>query len=309
MIAARGLTQRFGANLVLRDITLAVERGERVALLGLNGAGKTTLIRCLLGLLPFEGELYVAGHDVRRQGLLARRALGYVPQRAPHFDGSLEQVLDFLSRLRGLEPEDVRRQLEALGLDVAAHAAKPVRTLSGGMLQKVLLALALASRVPVLLLDEPTANLDPAARGEFFKALSAVDRETTILLASHRLSDVQAVADRLLVLHQGRLAFDGRLADLARRLETASTLWLKLPAGARLDATQRLHARYPGAVVDGNGTGLGVRVPARQRAAVVGELHAMGLPVEDLWTEAPSLHQILEFALGLQASSAEKSSA
>jgi ABC-2 type transport system ATP-binding protein len=82
------------------------------------------------------------------------------------------------------------------------------------MLQKLLLALALAARVPALLLDEPTANLDPQARKEFLRALAAVPRETTVLLASHRLADVEAVADRVLVLHQGRLAFDGRLTDL-----------------------------------------------------------------------------------------------
>jgi len=214
VIAARSLSKRFGDHVVLDGVSLTIARGERVALLGLNGAGKTTLIRCLLGLLRFEGDLTVAGHDVRRDGLLTRRRLGYVPQRAPHFEGTLSDVLEFFSKLRGLAPDDVARQLGALGLDLDAHATKPVRALSGGMLQKLLLALALAARVPVLLLDEPTANLDPQARKEFLRALAAVPRETTILLASHRLADVEAVADRVLVLHQGRLAFDGRLTDL-----------------------------------------------------------------------------------------------
>lgn len=217
MITARGLSQRFGDHVVLDDVTLTIGRGERAALLGLNGAGKTTLMRCLLGLLPFDGELAIAGHDVRAAGLLARGSLGYVPQRAPHFEGTLAEVLEFFGRLRGTPKDEVARQLGALGLDLDAHAVKPVRTLSGGMLQKLLLALALAARVPVLLLDEPTANLDPTARKEFLRALTAVPPETTILLASHRFSDVEAVADRLLVLRDGRLVSDGRLADLPRK--------------------------------------------------------------------------------------------
>lgn len=214
MISARAVSKRFGDHVVLDEVTLGIGRGERVALLGLNGAGKTTFMRCLLGVLSFEGDLTVLGHDVRTNGLLARAALGYVPQRAPHFDGTLAEVLEFFSRLRGIAPPDVTTQLGALGLDLRAHATRPVRALSGGMLQKLLLALALAARVPVLLLDEPTANLDPHARKEFLRALAAVPRETTILLASHRLADVEAVADRVLVLHRGRLAFDGRLTDL-----------------------------------------------------------------------------------------------
>ncbi len=308
MIAARELSLRFGRHPVLRDITLSIQRGERVALLGLNGAGKTTLIRCVLGLLPFQGQLAVAGYDVRRDGLRARNSLGYVPQRAPAFEGSLEEVLQFFSRLRGIDPAEVDRRLAALGLDLAAHATKPVRALSGGMLQKLLLALALAARVPLLLLDEPTANLDPAARREFLKALSAVEEETTILLASHRFSDVEAVAGRLLVLHQGRLAFDGRLADLRQAVEAASTLWLKIPAAAREAAARRLAARYPGTVVSGNGNGLGLRVPARERALALSELEEAGIPVENLWTETPSLHQILEQALGLGAPPEEEAS-
>jgi ABC-type multidrug transport system ATPase subunit len=112
--------------------------------------------------------------------------------------------------------DEAARSLEALGLDLDAHAGKPVSALSGGMLQKLLLALALAARVPLLLLDEPTANLDARARKEFLRFLAAVDRDTTILLASHRFSEVRAVADRVLVLREGRVAFDGPLAGLRR---------------------------------------------------------------------------------------------
>lgn len=232
MIAARGLTARIGGRVVLDDVTLSIAPGERVALLGLNGAGKTTFMRCLLGLLPFEGRLSIAGHDVRTAGLLARASLGYVPQRAPHFEGTLAEVLDFFCRLRDIVPREARERLVSLGLDVDAHAAKPVRALSGGMLQKLLLALALAARVPLLLLDEPTANLDARARKEFLRLLAGVNGGTTILLASHRFTDVKAVADRVLMLRDGRLAFDGPLAGLRHRVQRHRVLDLASMPGA-----------------------------------------------------------------------------
>jgi ABC-type multidrug transport system ATPase subunit len=221
MIRACNLTKRYGGQAVLDRLDLEVKRGERVALLGLNGAGKTTLIRCLLGLVPFEGRLEVAGFDVALEARAVRERVGYVPQRVPWLDGSLGEAVEFFSRLRGIEPGAVAGELNRLGLDYEAHRSKSVRALSGGMLQKVLLSLALASRVPLLLLDEPTANLDPPARRDFLEALGRVDREVTVVLASHRLSDVRAVADRIVVLHRGKVAFDGgvnALEDCMERL-------------------------------------------------------------------------------------------
>ncbi len=214
IILARGLTKRYGEQVVLDRLDLEIQPGERVALLGLNGAGKTTLIRCLMGLVPFEGWLEVAGFELPRQGPAVRERVGYVPQRVPWLDGSLGEAVDFFARLRGIDPQAVQGELRTLGLEYSAHRDKPVRSLSGGMLQKTLLALTLASRVPLLLLDEPTANLDPPARRDFLNALGAIDSEVTIVLASHRLSDVRAVADRIVVLHRGRVAFDGEVSAL-----------------------------------------------------------------------------------------------
>jgi ABC-type multidrug transport system ATPase subunit len=297
MIRATGLSKRFGDARVLDGVDLTVRQGERVALLGLNGAGKTTLMRCLLGLIPFDGGLAVAGLDVRTRGREVRSRLGYVPQRAPHFDGTLEEIVDFFARLRGADPAAVAGGLASLGLDLAEHGRKPVRTLSGGMLQKVLLALALGADVPLLLLDEPTANLDPRARLEFLRALKQVGADTTVLLASHRLTDVAAVADRLLVLHGGAIAFDGSLTDLWRRVGAAQTLWVKLPTGHRDAARRYLEERCRLTALRGNGAALGVKVEHHARADVLVELRGAGFTVEDFWTETPSLHDLLENAM------------
>jgi ABC-type multidrug transport system ATPase subunit len=299
VIRAEGLTKRFGAHLILDRLDLSVARGERVALLGLNGAGKTTLMRCLLGLIPFDGSLSIAGQDVRTNGREARARLGYVPQRAPHFDGSFAEMIEFFTRLRDIEPAAVESRLEKLGLAPAEHGEKPVRALSGGMLQKVLLALALGADVPLLLLDEPTANLDPTARREFLRALRSVNHDTTILLASHRFADVEAVADRLLVLHGGCIAFDGGVADLRDRVGDAVTLWVKVPANLRDGARRHLESLALPAVLS-NGSAIGVRVDHAARADVLVELRKQAIPVEDFWTEAPSLQDLLEDVLGLR---------
>lgn len=300
MIRASGLGKRYGEHVILNGLDLVVERGERVALLGLNGAGKTTLMRCLLGLLPFDGKLEIAGLDVRANGREARGRLGYVPQRAPHFDGTLAEVVDFFTRLREVAPAAVEHRLAALGLSLDEHGEKPVRALSGGMLQKVLLALALGAEVPLLLLDEPTANLDHQARREFLRALKEVNGETTILLASHRFADVEAVADRILVLHGGRIAFDGQVRELRERVEDAVTLWLKVPPSLREQAQMQLEADARLSTVRANGAALGVRADHAARADVLVALRDAGIPVDDFWTETPTLNQLLEGVLGLE---------
>jgi ABC-type multidrug transport system ATPase subunit len=214
MILAERVSKSYGRRPVLRDVSFSVHPGDRVALVGLNGAGKTTLMRCLLGLTAFGGTLTIEGHDVARAGRQARARVGYVPQRAPHFDGTLADLVTFFARLRDMPQERVIARLSALGLDAELHGDVAIRSLSGGMLQKALLALALAADAPLLLLDEPTANLDARARREFLRALDEMADDRTILLASHRLADLEAVAQRILVLHDGRVAFDGSVAAL-----------------------------------------------------------------------------------------------
>ncbi|MDH3455670.1 MAG: ABC transporter ATP-binding protein [Gemmatimonadota bacterium] len=305
MIRARGLAKQYGGVAVLRGLDLNVRAGERVAVLGLNGAGKTTLIRCLLGLTEFAGELDVAGHDVRTSGLAARRAIGYVPQRPPHFDGTLRDIVAFFCRLRGLDAAAVHAQLEELGLAVTEHGDKHVRTLSGGMLQKTLLGLALGAQVDVLLLDEPTANLDAPARREFLRALRSTAADRTVLLATHRLADVEAVADRLLVLHEGRIAFAGRMRELWDAVGADVTLWIQVPPDRRGDVERHVAAQYATTTVLRNGSAFGVKIERTRRVDLLGELRTSGVTVEDFWTEAPSLHDLMDQLLATRPAGPE----
>jgi ABC-2 type transport system ATP-binding protein len=213
MIQANQLTKRYGKHTILESIDLEVGDGERVAVLGSNGAGKTTLLKCMLGLVDFEGRLTIDSLDVKSRGRAARQRLAYVPQMPPIFDLSLSAFLDLFGSIRDVDPASVASRLSDLGLALDVYGDKPMRQLSGGMLQKAYLALALAADSAVLLLDEPTAGLDPGSRQEFIEHLADVNGDRCMVLATHRLEEAESIAERLIILHRGGIVFDGPLGD------------------------------------------------------------------------------------------------
>ncbi len=298
MIEAQGLSKRFGARAVFDDLSFKVERGERLALLGLNGAGKTTLLRCVMGLLSFDGTIEIDGIDVASAGKRVRRLIGYVPQRPPLFSLELKTMIEFFATLRGIPAAAIAARLDALGLSLSEIAELTPRELSGGMLQKTLLAMALAADPPVLLLDEPTANLDPRARGEFLRALREVSPETTVLLASHRLDEVERVTDRVWILHGGGRVFEGSLDDLRGRAGAESWLWVRTSGERRDQACDTLSARAGVGAVVANGTHLAVQLPAADRVEALADLQRAEIPIEDFWVVGPSLEEIVQRFFG-----------
>lgn len=232
MIELSSLTKRFGIALALDSVTFTAGAGEVVALLGPNGAGKSTMLKCLLGLLRFEGTARIGGLDVARRGNAARRLTGYVPQ-APAFPPQLStgDALEYYADLRGLRGEDIDGRLEQLGL--TAHADKPVAKLSGGLRQRLGLAVALLGDPPVLLMDEPAANLDPEGRGLFTELVTELrGRGRTVLLSTHVVDALERIATRALVLVDGRVSYDGSIAGFLNQHGDAG------PAAARASADQ-----------------------------------------------------------------------
>lgn len=214
VIEGSGLWKRYGRVPVLRGIDLAVRAGRVTALLGPNGAGKSTLIRVLLGLARAdEGTVAVAGTPVG-DGPAYRSAIGYMPQH-PHFPENLSgrEVVRLLRELRGHAVPEDDELFEAFAL--APELDKPVRVLSGGTRQKLNAALAFMFRPRILLLDEPTAGLDPVANG-LLKARIRQVREAgvSVLLVSHVLSEVEDLADDVLLLLDGKVEFQGSLRRL-----------------------------------------------------------------------------------------------
>ena len=205
MIVVRDLVKRFGRQTILNGTSFRVAKGEAAVLWGPNGAGKTTVIRCVLGLHPHQGEIEVDGHSLRRNGKRARALIGYVPQELAFQENvPVDETIAFFARLRRCNVREVARRLEEAGLADAAR--RPAGALSGGMKQRLALAIALLGDPPILILDEPTSNLDTEARDAFFACLAALHKAgKTLLFTSHRLEEVQVLADHVLVLDHGRV--------------------------------------------------------------------------------------------------------
>ena len=250
MIHADRLTKRYGTFAALADCSLDVPEGDVFGLLGPNGAGKTTLLRTLLGYLhPTSGTGTVAGFDCRTESLRVRECTAYLPGEARLFRRmSGHAVLDFFSRLRpACRRSQAARVADRLGLDCARQVAK----MSTGMRQKLALAVVLATDVPLLILDEPTANLDPTARAEVLDLVrEARAAGRTVVFSSHVLSEVEETCGQVAILRAGRIVHEQSVAHLRRGHRITARLESPLPG-------------VPAAFVDS------VRVVGGQRGEVV----------------------------------------
>lgn len=225
-IDVRALTKRYGTSEALRGVDLTVEPGEIVALLGPNGAGKSTLLRIIATLiLADEGSVRVGGHDVAEDALAARAALGLMlgEERSLYWRISGRRNLEFFGRLQGLGRDAACERGEELlaRFGLAAVADRRCGEYSTGMRARLGLARALIARPPVLLLDEPARSLDPVAASDLRGLLGelAGGASTAVLYATHDLHDASAVADRIIVLAQGRIAFEHLAGTSADELE------------------------------------------------------------------------------------------
>lgn len=208
-VEGRGVRKRYGELMALDGVDFCFEAGERVFLMGPNGSGKSTLNRALMGLIRYEGEIRIDGISPGEDRLDAARRIAYVPQFAPSLAASVRQVVRALCELRDMPAAQVARWAKALYLDLEAVAERPLRALSGGMKQKLLLALALASDASLLILDEPTGSLDAETRERFHPLLEEAAPDATIVLCSHRGEELAGNAHRELELADGHVVYDG----------------------------------------------------------------------------------------------------
>ncbi|HSG15945.1 MAG TPA: ABC transporter ATP-binding protein [Anaerolineae bacterium] len=286
MVIVQNLSKRFGAVTAVDDISFQVESGQSVALWGENGAGKTTALRCLLGVIPYDGSVLLGGYDTDRQGKAARRLMGFVPQEISfHDDLTAWETLNFYYRLKKTSTgkEYVMGLLDRLGL--APYTGKRVRDLSGGMKQRLALVIALLADPPLLILDEPTANLDVKAREEFLALLVELkENGKTLVFSSHRLEEVAILADRVLVIEAGRLLADCPPAELGRYLGRKSMLKLLLADEASIGSAVETLAVH-GYAAERNGTGVWVQVVPLEKARPISLLSEAGIPVEDFHIE------------------------
>jgi ABC-2 type transport system ATP-binding protein len=235
-VETRELTRYYGRQPALVGCTLSVSQGEVFGLLGPNGSGKTTLVRLLLGFLkPTSGTARIQGQDAWREAVAVHRLVGYLPGEVRLYRRMTGRaILTFFARLRGQQPAAAL----ALARRLRVELDRPAAALSTGMRQKLALAVALAPPVPLLVLDEPTANLDPSAREEVIALVrEARGRGQTVLFSSHVLDEVERASDRVGILREGRLLHVQGMAELRRRHRIQARLTGPLPpVPARLAA-------------------------------------------------------------------------
>lgn len=220
MISVQDFTKRYDTTLAVDQISFEIQAGEVVGLLGPNGAGKTTVLRMLTGYLPpTSGTACLAGYDILDHSLEVRRRVGYLPETNPLYEEfAVLECLEMIARLRGFAPAQSRQRIEEVIrlCSLQAVVGKDVMHLSKGYRQRLGLALAILHDPEILILDEPTSGLDPNQQREVRELIQALKTRKTVLLSTHILSEAQASCDRILIIHEGKIAASGSPQELQR---------------------------------------------------------------------------------------------
>ncbi|MDI6745989.1 MAG: ABC transporter ATP-binding protein [Rhodocyclaceae bacterium] len=286
-IRISSVTKRFGATLALAGIDLEIAQGEFFGLLGPNGAGKTTLISALAGLVRVDsGSLQVMGHDVQSAYRSARRLLGVVPQELvfdPFF--TVRETLRMQSGYFGIRNNNAWIEEVIEALDLGDKAAASMRTLSGGMKRRVLVAQALVHRPPVIVLDEPTAGVDVELRQTLWHFIRRLNGEGhTIVLTTHYLEEAESYCERIAMLKQGRIVALDTTANLLRQF-SVHRLRLRLAAGGELPVALRARA------VEEAGSWVLSFADFAEVEALLATLREAGCPISEINIGQPELEE------------------
>lgn len=292
-IQISNLTKRFTNSVAVDDVSFEIKRGETFALLGPNGSGKTTTLKCLVGLtLPTSGKIEVDGLNISRRPREAKRLMSFLPQRVAFSDQLTgREVLEFYCRLRRLPSKRIDETLNTPNFHFNGFFDKSVSQFSGGMIQRLGLAVACLPDAPVLVLDEPTVSLDPHGAIQFREFLASLKRNgKTIVFSSHVLADVEHLADRVAIMVGGRLV----------TLKSVTALRDELMLGARMRVTLvalNSHligaAKRAGAIeVKVEKNSLLLKSRAADRLEILRALELAGGKIETFGTEDVSLEDV-----------------
>jgi ABC-2 type transport system ATP-binding protein len=251
VIEVEHLTKRYGPVTAVHDVSFQVQKGEILGFLGPNGAGKTTTMRVLTGYMPAtEGRVRVAGHDVFEQAVEAKRRIGYLPETPPLYpDMTVREYLQFVAKIKGVPPAERKARVDQVMARtwVSDMANRTCGKLSKGYRQRVGLAQALLHNPDVLILDEPTAGLDPKQIIETRRLIKELAGDHTIILSTHILPEVSQTCDRVVIINKGRVVAEDTPANLTRRLRGSETIFIQVDAARAAEASAALSA-VPGVV-------------------------------------------------------------
>jgi ABC-2 type transport system ATP-binding protein len=232
MIQADKLSKVYGSFHALKDVSFSIPRGQVTAFLGPNGAGKTTTMKILSGFLsPTSGVARIAGFDVATDRLAAAEKLGYLPENGPlYLDMTPLSLLRFFGEARGMGPKRLSERIEAVTtlLSLKTVLEKPIQKLSKGYRQRCGMAQALLHEPDVLIMDEPTSGLDPNQIRDVRATIRELGKSKTVLLSTHILQEVEAVADRVVFIHAGQIVFDGTPEEMKAKASTLDEVFYKL---------------------------------------------------------------------------------
>jgi ABC-2 type transport system ATP-binding protein len=301
MIKTEHLTKRYGPLIAVEDVSFQVGPGEVLGFLGPNGAGKTTTMRMIAGFVtPTSGSASICGHDIEREPLAAKAALGYLPEGAPSYgEMTVRRFLEFIADLRALDGARRQQRLAHVieHLQLGSVLGQSIDTLSKGFRRRVGLAQAIVHDPPVLILDEPTDGLDPNQKHEVRALINDMARDKIIVISTHILEEVDAVCTRAIIISRGRIVADDTPAGLAARSRYHNAVSMRLEEPSQLPAARTAVAELP-AVARVEVSERDARLTALPRAGAtilpaVSELAARsGLKLKELHLESGRLDEV-----------------
>lgn len=291
MIEIIDLTKNYGGFKALDCVSLRIDTGESVCLLGENGAGKSTLIKCILGMLEFTGAIKINNKIIDTETVNHKLDIGYIPQEPVFYDMKVDELLSFFAVLRKSDKSRIDDSLNITGLN--EHMNKRTSELSGGLKQRLSFAIALLSDPPVLMLDEPTSNLDAHARLDLLNLVKKLKlMGKTVLFSSHRLDEVEFLADRVYILRKGKVINESTEKNLIENLGLKTKIILSVEnqnSKITLDILKSLGIT----AISQNGTGISIDVENSKKLHVMKKILESTIELIDLRVETPTMDEII----------------
>ena len=283
MLDVNNVSKRFGKFQALKDVSFKVPNNGRALLLGPNGAGKSTMIKAIMGVHRFAGLITLDGIDVSRKGVEARTKVGYVPQYSAFYENlTVDQESRFIAKIKGASKDAIQEKLAIVGLTDANK--KSMRTLSGGMRQRFALAMALLTNPPMLIFDEPLANIDLRGQLDFLGLVRNLALGGHTLLIATHLTGLSEFADQVVVLNRGRKIAEGPPDVLLAQLDPDQTIYLKPKTGHEKEVSEIL-ARNNAKIINDKSLTMVISVPNSKKFALLNGLFSNGGILDDIAIE------------------------